>query len=213
MSNIKILTIVDMQNDFIEGGAMPINGASSIIPVINELIESGDYDLVITTQDWHPPNHISFAKTHNKNPLEKINVINEESGNEESIILWTRHCVARTFGAEIVESLIKKDDFVAVYKGVNADDEGNSGFTNIHKEAIDKARLHKETLTLNFVGIATDYSIFHTVKDTAQYVESIGAEYLISVNVLGYASVAINPDDVHDLFDAEPIINYKKIKI
>ena len=211
MSNVRILTIMDMQNDFTENGAMPINGVSSIIPVINELIESDEYDLIIMTQDWHPVNHISFAKTHDKNTFDKITVINEDTGDEESMTLWNRHCVARTYGAKIIESLIKKDDFVTVYKGVSADDEGNSGFTDIHKEAIDKARLHKETLTLNFVGIATDYSIYHTAKDTARYVESIGAEYLINVNVLGYASVAINPDSIHDLFDSEAIINYKKI--
>ncbi len=213
MSNVRILTIMDMQNDFTEEGAIPIDGVSSIIPVINELIESNEYDLIITTQDWHPVNHISFAKTHDKEIFDEISVINEDTGIEENMLLWNRHCVARTYGAKIIDSLIKKDDFVAVYKGVAPDDEGSSGFSDIHKEAIDKARLHKETLTLNFVGVTTDYSIFHTAKDTARYVESIGAEYLINVNVLGYASVAINPHIVHDLFNSEAIINYKRIKI
>lgn len=213
MSKVRILTIIDVQNDFLEGGPLGVNGSNAIIPVINDLIENGEYDLIITTQDWHPANHISFAKTHGMNPLEKLSVVNKETGEEESITLWPRHCVARTFGAEISESIIKKDDFVTVYKGTDADDEGYSGFANIHKEAIDKARIHKETLTFDFVGIATDYCVYSTSKDIAEYVKSIGAGYLISVNVLSYASVAINPDSIDSLFEDEPLINLKKIKL
>ena len=77
MSKIKILTIVDMQNDYMEGGPMAVKGATKLVPVINDLIKNGEYDAIIATQDWHPSNHISFASTHEKEPFSKIKVIDQ----------------------------------------------------------------------------------------------------------------------------------------
>ena len=213
MSRVKILTIVDVQNDFLEGGALGVEGSKAILPIINDLIEHGEYDMIIATKDWHTKDHISFAATHDKNPYESINIINEETEQEETVELWPRHCVARTFGAAISSDLIKQDEYIIVHKGEDKNDEGFSGFSYMHKEAIDNARKHKETLTLDFVGIATDYCVFSTAKDTAEYVNSIGAEYLISVNVLSYACVAINPSIIDELYSTVPLVNFKKIKL
>lgn len=57
----KALVIVDVQNDFCEGGNLAVNGAGEVIPVINELIENPEYDLIVYTKDWHPKEHKSFA--------------------------------------------------------------------------------------------------------------------------------------------------------
>ena len=213
MSKIKILTIVDMQNDYMEGGPMAVKGANKLISVINDLIKNGEYDAIIATQDWHPSNHISFASTHNKEPFSKIKVIDQDTDDEEIITLWPRHCVARTYGSAIVDGLRKKRDYIHVYKGVEPNDEGNSGFSYMHKEFIDAARENRETLILDFVGVALDYCVFYTAKDTAEYVVSIDAEYLVSVNVLEYASAAVNPDVVESLYISCPIINLKKVKL
>lgn len=213
MSKIKILTIVDMQNDYMKGGPMAVKGADKLIPIINELIKNGEYDAIIATQDWHPSNHISFASTHNKEPFSKIKVIDKETGEEEILTLLPRHCVARTYGSAIVEGLKKKKDYIYVQKGADADDDGISGFSYMHKDFIDAARENKEVLILDFVGVALDHCVYHTSKDTADYVASINAEYLVYVNVLEYACAAVNYDNADKLYSSSPNINIKKVKL
>ena len=62
----KALIIVDVQNDFCEGGALAVPGANEIISYINLLMEENEYDKIVLTQDWHPANHKSFASTNGK---------------------------------------------------------------------------------------------------------------------------------------------------
>ena len=213
MSKIKILTIVDMQNDYMKGGPMAVKGADELVPIINELIKNGEYDAIIATQDWHPSNHISFASTHDKEPFSKIKVMDKETGEEEILTLLPRHCVARTYGSAIVDGLKKKKDYIYVQKGVDADDDGISGFSYMHKDFIDAARENKEVLILDFVGVALDNCVYHTSKDTADYVASINAEYLVNVNVLEYACASINPKKVENLYSSAQNINIKKVQL
>lgn len=213
MSKIKILTIVDMQNDYMKGGPMAIKGADELIPIINELIKNGEYDAIIATQDWHPSNHISFASTHDREPFSTIKVMDKETGEEEILTLLPRHCVARTYGSAIVDGLKRKKDYIYVQKGVDADDDGISGFSYMHKDFIDAARENKEVLILDFVGVALDNCVYHTSKDTADYVASINAEYLVNVNVLEYACASINYENAEKLYSASQNINIKKVKL
>lgn len=213
MSKIKILTIVDMQNDYMKGGPMAVNGADELIPIINELIKNGEYDAIIATQDWHPSNHISFASTHDREPFSTIKVMDKETGEEEILTLLPRHCVARTYGSAIVDGLKRKKDYIYVQKGVDADDDGISGFSYMHKDFIDAARENKEVLILDFVGVALDNCVYHTSKDTADYVASINAEYLVNVNVLEYACASINYENAEKLYSASQNINIKKVKL
>lgn len=213
MSKIKILTIVDMQNDYMKGGPMAVKGADELIPIINELIKNGEYDAIIATQDWHPSNHISFASTHNREPFSTIKVMDKETGEEEILTLLPRHCVARTYGSAIVDGLKRKKDYIYVQKGVDADDDGISGFSYMHKDFIDAARENKEVLILDFVGVALDNCVYHTSKDTADYVASINAEYLVNVNVLEYACASINYENAEKLYSASQNINIKKVKL
>lgn len=213
MSKIKILTIVDMQNDYMKGGPMAVKGADELIPIINELIKNGEYDAIIATQDWHPSNHISFASTHDREPFSTIKVMDKETGEEEILTLLPRHCVARTYGSAIVDGLKRKKDYIYVQKGVDADDDGISGFSYMHKDFIDAARENKEVLILDFVGVALDNCVYHTSKDTADYVASINAEYLVNVNVLEYACVSINYENAEKLYSASQNINIKKVKL
>ena len=213
MSKIKILTIVDMQNDYMKGGPMAVKGADELIPIINELIKNGEYDAIIATQDWHPSNHISFASTHDREPFSTIKVMDKESGEEEILSLLPRHCVARTYGSAIVDGLKRKKDYIYVQKGVDADDDGISGFSYMHKDFIDAARENKEVLILDFVGVALDNCVYHTSKDTADYVASINAEYLVNVNVLEYACASINYENAEKLYSASQNINIKKVKL
>lgn len=213
MSKIKILTIVDMQNDYMKGGPIAVKGADELIPIINELIKNGEYDAIIATQDWHPSNHISFASTHDREPFSTIKVMDKETGEEEILTLLPRHCVARTYGSAIVDGLKRKKDYIYVQKGVDADDDGISGFSYMHKDFIDAARENKEVLILDFVGVALDNCVYHTSKDTADYVASINAEYLVNVNVLEYACASINYENAEKLYSASQNINIKKVKL
>lgn len=211
MDKIKILTIVDLQNDFVEGGKLAVAGGKLLATKINELIKNNNYEKIIATQDWHPTNHISFATSHNKSSGDTIKVIDRTTKQEEDLVLWPRHCLAHTFGSAIVKDLVNQEDYVYVKKGIEVNDQGFSGFAYIHKEYIDMALKEKTSLILDFVGIATDYCVFQTAKDTAEYVLSIGADYLVSVNVLLNYTAAINDiDKVEELYKTCPFINLKK---
>jgi nicotinamidase/pyrazinamidase len=87
------LIIVDLQNDFLPGGALAVPHGDEVIPIANELQKR--FELVVATQDWHPPDHGSFAANHSgKKPGERIIL----DGIEQ--ILWPAHCIQNTRGAQ-----------------------------------------------------------------------------------------------------------------
>jgi nicotinamidase/pyrazinamidase len=91
---MKALIIVDVQNDFCEGGALEVAGSNSIFPFINELVKYEDFSKIFVTKDWHPAIHTSFAVNHGKKPFEMI-----VDGNGENEMLWPVHCVKYQKGA------------------------------------------------------------------------------------------------------------------
>ena len=88
--------IVDFQNDFTPGGALAVPDGDAIAGRVNELADSGDFDLVVATRDWHPPNHGSFT---------------EQGGP------WPPHCVQGSDGAELHDALDRDQVDVVVDKG------------------------------------------------------------------------------------------------
>ena len=98
MNEKQALIVVDVQNDFLETGALPVPYASEVIPVINRIIP--EFRHIVFTQDWHPKGHISFADNHpGKRPYEAITL------NYGEQILWPTHCVQETLGAQLAEKL------------------------------------------------------------------------------------------------------------
>ncbi|MDW5264139.1 MULTISPECIES: bifunctional nicotinamidase/pyrazinamidase [Acidobacteriaceae] len=91
------LLVIDVQNDFMPGGALAVNEGDQIVPLINALAQK--FDHVILTQDWHPSAHISFAATHNKQPFEAIQA---PYGPQT---LWPEHSLQNTSGAAFHPSL------------------------------------------------------------------------------------------------------------
>ena len=83
----------------------------------------------------------------------------------------------------------------------------------MHKDFIDVARENKEVLVLDFVGVALDHCVYYTSRDTAEYVASINAEYLVNVNVLEYACAAVNPEKAEKLYSSNQNINIKKVRL
>lgn len=91
------LVIVDVQNDFCEGGSIPVPGSLEIISFINHLRETNMFDLIVRSRDWHPQDHVSFVDNH---PGEELfsKIVVEATGREQ--IMWPTHCVQGTQGAE-----------------------------------------------------------------------------------------------------------------
>lgn len=65
MMNKRALILVDLQNDFMPGGALGVKNADRVIPIVDNLLRK-EFDLIIASKDWHPPDHVSFAATHSK---------------------------------------------------------------------------------------------------------------------------------------------------
>lgn len=135
------LVIVDFQNDFTPGGALAVRDGDAIAGRVNELAGSGDFDLVVATRDWHPPDHGSFA---------------EQGGP------WPPHCVQDTEGAQLHDSLDRSRVDVVVDKGQDADSDGYSGFEGTNLAELLRGR-GVERVTV--VGLATDYCVKNTALD------------------------------------------------
>ncbi len=157
----KALLLIDIQNDFCEGGSLAVPGASEIIPITNELISKfqASGDLVVATMDWHPADHGSFAS----NSGGKIG----ELGKLEDIpqIWWPDHCVQGTPGAELHPELKKIKNII--YKGTNPKIDSYSAFFNASKDETDlnKFLRQRDVDTLYILGLATDYCVKFTVLD------------------------------------------------
>jgi nicotinamidase/pyrazinamidase len=160
---MRALIIVDVQNDFLPGGALAVPEGDRVIPVINQL--SSDFDLVFTTQDWHPANHCSFAASH---PGKKIGDRVLIDGQEQ--ILWPVHCVQNTYGAELAAGLQTKviTGGVHISKGTDERVDSYSGFFENQRKrgtGLDEILRQHGASDLTIVGLATDYCVKATVLD------------------------------------------------
>ncbi len=152
MARIKIckidsLIIVDMQNDFMPGGALPIENALSIIPKINKYIDifSRSGALIVATRDWHPPNHISF----------------KTSGGP-----WPPHCIQNTKGAEFVSDMKLPRNTIIISKAVHPEKEAYSGFDGTELDSV----LRSYNIRRVFIaGVATDYCVKATAVDAFKH--------------------------------------------
>ena len=120
----RALLVVDIQNDFCEGGSLAVTGASEIIPVVNSLIQKfkASGDLVVATKDWHPKTHKSFAS----NSGGTVGELGELEGLPQ--VWWPDHCVQNTSGSDFHPKLQKDYIDVVVYKGTNPDVDSYSTF-------------------------------------------------------------------------------------
>lgn len=165
-NNDTALVIVDIQNDFLEGGNLAVAGSNSIIPVVNGLRKY--FNTVIHTQDWHPADHKSFASNNG------ADVFTEKNFPYGMQKMWPDHCVQNTKGAEFHKDLtVAKTDLI-LKKGTNPEIDSYSAFYendsktqprfengNTFAEGM-KARGIK---TLVFTGIARDICVFFNAKD------------------------------------------------
>jgi nicotinamidase/pyrazinamidase len=159
------LVIVDFQNDFTPGGALAVPEGDAIADRINALAASGEYDLIVATRDWHPPDHGSFAA---------------QGGP------WPVHCVAGTPGAELHPALDAARVDVIVDKGQDPGTEGYSGFegtglaTLLRERGVDQVTI---------VGLATDYCVKNTALD------ALRQGFSVIVDSTAVRGVEVEPGD------------------
>ncbi|CAO3619567.1 unnamed protein product [Cunninghamella blakesleeana] len=167
------LVIVDIQYDFLENGPLPVQKSSGILPHVIKLIHKvkaeGGY--IIATQDWHPPNHKSFASNHeNKKPfVDSVELIYHGVPSQQT--LWPDHCLQGSEGAKIVSSLLPYIDDT-VHKGTNPYIDSYSGFADNEYHSftpLAKKLYSKNIDTLLIVGLATDYCVKYTCIDAVKF--------------------------------------------
>ena len=158
---MKALIIIDLQNDFLPGGALAVPEGDKVIDRINEIQKK--YDIVVATQDWHPANHKSFASQHDeKNPFEVIDL----NGIDQT--LWPDHCIQGTKGAELNDKLDQTRIEAIFRKGTNPEIDSYSGFYDNNKKK--STGLHGYLQELNvdqlfICGLAADYCVYYTAID------------------------------------------------
>ena len=161
---MNTLIIVDVQNDFMPGGPLAIAAGDAIVPVINQM--QGGFDLVVATQDWHPPEHKSFASNHpGRMPFEVIDL----NGLEQT--LWPDHCVQGTAGAELHPDLDMRRIEAIFRKGMDREIDSYSGFyDNGHRKSTGLTGYLREKGAddLHFCGLAADICVYYTLMDALQ---------------------------------------------
>jgi nicotinamidase/pyrazinamidase len=159
---MKALVVVDVQYDFLPGGALAVPEGDQVIPVINELIPK--FDVVVGTQDWHPASHGSFASNHNNR---KPGDVTDLNGLQQ--ILWPDHCVQETHGAELSLDLDQKGIQIIFRKGTDPGIDSYSGFfDNGHRKSTGLADyLNSHGVEdVYIVGLAADYCVKFTALDS-----------------------------------------------
>lgn len=167
------LLIIDIQNDFLPGGALGVPHGDEVLPVLSACVEkfAGRELPIFATRDWHPPNHSSFR----------------EYGG-----IWPPHCLAGSPGAEPPPSFRLPSSAVIIHKGVDPKIEGYSGFQGTTLDA----QLRETHINRLFVGgLATDFCVLHTVNDALDLGYQV---YLLSD---GIRAVNLNPDDGRQAID------------
>lgn len=159
---MKALLIVDVQYDFLPGGALAVPNGDKVIPVINKL--QGIFPLVVATQDWHPPDHGSFASAHKgREPFETTTL----GGLEQ--ILWPDHCVQGTRGAAFSEDLDMNAVEAIFRKGLDPAIDSYSGFFDNGKKkttGLSDYLRGKGVKTVYVTGLAADFCVAFTALDS-----------------------------------------------
>jgi len=162
------LILVDIQNDFCPGGALAVNEGDQIVPAVNRLVPR--FPLVISTQDWHPANHVSF----------------KERGGP-----WPPHCVQGTPGAELHSGLDTAKVAYYFRKASSPDRDDYSEFAgkDDRGRTLDEVLKSHGVTTLYVVGLATDYCVLETVLDGLKH------SYEVYAVTDAMRAVNVNPVD------------------
>jgi nicotinamidase/pyrazinamidase len=153
----RALLIIDVQNDFCEGGALAVAGGAAVAGKISKFLESPSYDLVVASRDWHDPNSSNSGHF-------------AEAGSDPNYTTtWPVHCVAETSGAQYHPNLNTKSIGEHIFKGQGQN--GYSIFNGITKSGQTFEDLIKQNQIdeVDVVGIATDHCVLASALDSKNY--------------------------------------------
>lgn len=158
---MKALLLVDLQNDFMPGGALAIVDGDAVVPLANWL--APNFPVVVATQDWHPQNHRSFAVN---NPGKVVGDTIDLNGYQQ--VLWPVHCVQGLNGANFHPDLKRELIQMVFQKGTNPEVDSYSGFYDSdqkHSTGLEVWLQQKGVTDLYILGLATDYCVKYTALD------------------------------------------------
>jgi nicotinamidase/pyrazinamidase len=156
------LLLVDVQNDFVPGGSLPVPRGDDIVPLLNRLVPG--FATVIATQDWHPPGHLSFAAAHSgRAPFTTVDL---PYGPQ---MLWPDHCVQGSEGAALVAALDARRACLVLRKGCRRTVDSYSAFAEADGTPTGLAGyLRERGIVRVFVaGLATDFCVRASAVDAA----------------------------------------------
>lgn len=188
---MNALLLIDLQNDFLPGGAIPVPHGESVVPLANQL--QGAFKLVVATQDWHPANHKSFASSHaGRKPGDIVHL----KGSPQT--LWPAHCVQNTRGAELSPALMLNRVNKVFRKGTDADVDSHSAFFDIghtHATGLHEYLQDKRVTAVYVLGLGIELCVRATVLDAM----ALGFKtYLIEDACRGFN---LKPDDAKAAID------------
>ncbi|WP_349958705.1 bifunctional nicotinamidase/pyrazinamidase [Rhizobium sp. ZPR3] len=192
---MKALLLIDIQNGFCPGGNLPVPDGDQVVPVANKLIDSGRYDLIVASQDWHPAGHGSFASSHSgKKPFEMGTL----SGKPQ--MMWPDHCVQNSKDAEFHPALhLDAVDFIQ-QKGQNPAVDSYSAFRDNDQAALTglAAYLRDKGVTeLDLCGLATDYCVKFSALDAIEMLPDATVRFIEDASRgIDPAGVAVAIDDM-----------------
>lgn len=182
----RALLLIDLQVDFVEGGALAVPNGSEVIEVANRLIPC--FDLVVATLDFHPADHKSFASQNRG-----VGLYGEFELEGLPQAAWPDHCIAGSAGAELVSRLDVQGIDYRIYKGTDRRIDSYSGFyDNGHRKGTGLTELLKaqEVREVVILGLATDYCVLYTALD------SVAEGFLTVVVTDGCRGVGLRPTDI-----------------
>jgi nicotinamidase/pyrazinamidase len=183
---MRALIFVDIQNDFVPGGALAVREGDRVVPVANAV--SPRFDLVVATQDWHPADHGSFAVNH---AGKRVGEVIDLHGLPQ--VLWPVHCVQGTRGAEFVAGLDLSRVARVFRKGTDAEIDSYIGFyDNGHRRSTGMGEWLSErgVRDVYVMGLATDYCVKFTALDARR----LGFEVTLIED--GCRGVELNAGDI-----------------
>jgi nicotinamidase/pyrazinamidase len=187
---MRALILVDLQNDFLPGGALAVREGDLVVPIANQL--QHEVDLVIATQDWHPADHASFASRHaGRRPGEQL----ELEGLTQ--VLWPDHCVQLTHGAAFASTLDTRRISKIFPTGMNRLVDSYSGFFDNGRRydtGLASYLRVKGAREVWVCGLATDYCVKWTALDAAE----LGFETVVIEDAC--RGVELQPGDVDEAF-------------
>jgi nicotinamidase/pyrazinamidase len=157
----RVLLIIDVQNDFCPGGNLAVEEGDAVVPVINRVMPL--FARVVATQDWHPPDHVSFASSHpGRKPLDLV----VANGIEQ--VLWPDHCVQATRGAELHPRLETGRIELVMRKGLRRMLDSYSAFFENDRKTDTGLRFYLKGMGAREIflcGLATDYCVLASALD------------------------------------------------